>query len=296
MPNYTSRGQSALDLRTPAQIPDNGIDTPRGGDAFPGETFIGIALGSPRDSPLPPLHPEDTEKHNLPKRKVSRWKSFGNLFGKKGTARSDSGSACYYSQHPPYREMTARFPFQDRNVEASSVAHCYASRGEPRQGSLRPTQANSPTRRSTVGNKSLRRKMSFKRNNSQRKGIQGASRPNRNRSHTAPLPRRQEDSPRLQSNGESLLQVEIPSVEMERYSVMFSDLLQPPTNSSLLARRQAHLEELYTGAPARETEDTVSISAVPLFSWQHVIDSPAFGSTISQLTLLPSYTNILLWT
>ena len=265
MQNYMGSGPLALELRTPEQIPDNGVDTPRSNDAFPGETFIGIALGSPRDSPLPPLPLEHTEKYYLPKRKISRWKSFGNLFGKKGTAGSDSAPACYYSQHPPYQGRTTSFTFRDRNVEVSSAAYCYASRGESPQESLRLTQSSSPNMKSTVGNKSLRRKISFKRNKSQRKGNQGTSRSNRNRSHTAPLPRPQEDSPKLQFNGESLLQVEIPSVEMERYSVMFSNLLQPPTSSSLLARRQAHLEELYTGAPAREIVDTVSISGVPLF-------------------------------
>ncbi|KAI9818689.1 MAG: hypothetical protein M1832_004164 [Thelocarpon impressellum] len=40
------------------------------------------------------------------------------------------------------------------------------------------------------------------------------------------------------------LNIDIPSVELERYSVMFGDLLQPHHQSSLLARRHANLEKL----------------------------------------------------
>lgn len=68
--------------------------------------------------------------------------------------------------------------------------------------------------------------------------------------------------PRKQLEGGSLLQVEIPNIELERYSVMFSSLLHPgqqPVPSrqpspnrqpSLLARRQANLQELSTIPPS----------------------------------------------
>ena len=53
--------------------------------------------------------------------------------------------------------------------------------------------------------------------------------------------------------GPSLLQVEIPCVELERYSVMFGDVLEPEKRQSkpqpsLLARRQTYLEALHTVA------------------------------------------------
>jgi hypothetical protein len=44
----------------------------------------------------------------------------------------------------------------------------------------------------------------------------------------------------------TFLDVEIPDVRMERYSVMFSGLLGPQNSSSLLARRQATLDKLKT--------------------------------------------------
>ena len=263
MPNYMDHGQSTLDLQAPGQSLEDTRMMTCSYDDFPGERWIGIALGSPRDSPLPPLPSDNAERCAPPGQKVSRWKSFGSLFGKKGITRSASASPSYYSQYPLSRGTTPSISFQDGNVEARSAAYCYASRADSPQESLRRTTSISPKTTSTVKNKSLRRKMSFKRSNSQRKGVQGASHPNRNRSHTAPLAQLQENSPKLHFNGESLLQVEIPSVsEMERYSVMFSDLLQTPTASSLLARRQAHLGELYTGVPAEEKVDLVSISIV----------------------------------
>jgi hypothetical protein len=48
-------------------------------------------------------------------------------------------------------------------------------------------------------------------------------------------------------NGQ-MLDVDIPSIQLERYSVMFGSVLQKPTStaSSLLARRQATLDKLKT--------------------------------------------------
>ena len=266
MPNYTSYAQSALDLQESVQSPEDTLGTLFSTDGFPGETYIGIALGSPRDNPLPPLPPEDMERYVPRKQKVSRWKSFSGLFGKKGLSRSVSASPCSYPQLPPYGETTATIAFDERRIEASSVACSHTSRAELLHGDLGSAQSLAPHRAAIVRNKSLRKKMSF-RSSSQRKGIQSGRRVNRERSHTTPLPRHQDDSPNLQLNAESLLQVEIPSVEMERYSIMFSNLLQPPTTSSLLARREAHLENLYTGAAAKDIEHTVSILITPCLSY-----------------------------
>ncbi|TLD17909.1 uncharacterized protein PgNI_01747 [Pyricularia grisea] len=46
------------------------------------------------------------------------------------------------------------------------------------------------------------------------------------------------------NTGSPFLNVEIPDIKMERYSVMFSGLLNPQSSSSLLARRQATLDRL----------------------------------------------------
>ena len=274
MPDHMNHLQSMLDLQASGQGLDDTMSTTCIYDAFPGDRLVGIALGSPRDSPLPPLPLDGAERCVPPKHKISRWKSFGSLFVKKGIARSASASPSFSTQYPQSRGPTSIFTFQDRNVDVSSVAYRYRSRAESPQGSSARTPSMSPKTTSTARSKTLRRKMSFKRSNSHRKGVQDASHPNRNRSHTTPLPRLEADSSKLQFNGEPLLQVEIPSVsEMERYSVMFSDLLQPPTASSLLFRRQAHLEELYTGISAKEEVDLVSISIVIKNSREHLADS-----------------------
>ena len=53
------------------------------------------------------------------------------------------------------------------------------------------------------------------------------------------------------ADSETCVEVEIPCVELERYSVMFRDVLRPQVRqskpqASLLARRQVYLEELHT--------------------------------------------------
>lgn len=54
----------------------------------------------------------------------------------------------------------------------------------------------------------------------------------------------QNDAPLSSTSGGSLLQVEIPTIQMERYSIMFSSLLQPIQPPSLLRRRQGPGAEL----------------------------------------------------
>ena len=50
----------------------------------------------------------------------------------------------------------------------------------------------------------------------------------------------------------SLLEIDIPDVQMERYSIMFSDVLKP--RQSLLARRQAQLPQLKVLDPTKVTQ------------------------------------------
>lgn len=65
------------------------------------------------------------------------------------------------------------------------------------------------------------------------------------------------------SEEQSLLDVSIPDVTMERYSVMFGNLLQTGTNrsSSLLARRQANTEKIkpLNALPVKVREDVLTI-------------------------------------
>ncbi|KAK4697757.1 hypothetical protein P7C71_g345, partial [Lecanoromycetidae sp. Uapishka_2] len=69
--------------------------------------------------------------------------------------------------------------------------------------------------------------------------------------------------PRSLPIGESLLQVEIPNVELERYSVMFGDVLdstpQTKPQPSLLSRRQGQLEELQPIATSEVNRGPVDV-------------------------------------
>ena len=60
----------------------------------------------------------------------------------------------------------------------------------------------------------------------------------------------------LEFKEDFLLQVEIPCIELERYSVMFSTLLQQVKSPSLLSRGQGHLTEIKL-----VTENTIQVSS-----------------------------------
>ncbi|KAI9167054.1 hypothetical protein HJFPF1_03173 [Paramyrothecium foliicola] len=89
---------------------------------------------------------------------------------------------------------------------------------------------------------------------------------------------------RLNTPGGPFLDVEIPSVEMERYSVMFGNVLNAQSSSSLLARRQATLDRVKT------TREDLSIK--PKESNQAVVDEwPRIRrATSPQPARTPSFT------
>ncbi|KAF4342896.1 hypothetical protein FBEOM_3108 [Fusarium beomiforme] len=86
------------------------------------------------------------------------------------------------------------------------------------------------------GSGGIGRKMSLR-------GLRGDSSKKRSERAVAPPP---SSPPPMPVIPHSLLDVEIPSIKMDRYSVMFNSVLQPPQGSasSLLARRQATLDHL----------------------------------------------------
>lgn len=95
---------------------------------------------------------------------------------------------------------------------------------------------------------------------------------------------------RLPVKNRSFLQVEIPNVEMERYSVMFSNVLQPirqpspQRQPSLLARRQGQLGELKT--PGRTPfKESLHLGRLPKEDKGSAIRSPTKSPSFS---LFPS--------
>ncbi|KAI4865809.1 hypothetical protein F4820DRAFT_447734 [Hypoxylon rubiginosum] len=93
-----------------------------------------------------------------------------------------------------------------------------------------------------------------------------------------------------------LLDVEIPSITMERYSVMFGSVLQPQHQPSLLARRQATVQKLKTIDDAIEKEEEEKHHHIPrrATSPQPATKSPPlalFPATPSQKPVYPSVSN-----
>ncbi|CAJ2501943.1 Uu.00g047960.m01.CDS01 [Anthostomella pinea] len=76
-----------------------------------------------------------------------------------------------------------------------------------------------------------------------------------------------------------LLTVDIPDITMERYSVMFGSVLQPPPSQSLLARRQATVKKLKSIKDTIEHEEEKKYHVQPRreTSPQPVTRSPAFA-------------------
>lgn len=215
---------------------------------------IGMALGSPShpptdwqtqtrfrnasESPSPDMMDDPTDRIGaLPKPKASKWKMLGGIFG--GKKHGGNQTAPFYQLQPEPAQKSA--PLGSETVIV----------GEPG-----PKVKNSESR-------------GRERTQSQRKPKKD-NKPNIKRANTAPLQfgisdnGQGRDAPKITLDGGALvdnashqignpyhggmLDVDIPSVQMERYSIMFGSVLQKSTNtsSSLLARRQATLDKLKT--------------------------------------------------
>ena len=237
------------------------------------ETIIGLALGSPRESPKSAMLPTEpdvdvswvyTSLENDParslgaayeigsesrsnKRKGSRWKSFGSLFGK---GEIQSASPCYLQDQEQQPVSSKSLVVRDRLESDAPLRQ--------RADSDHVSKMHYPG-----FSKHIFRKESsglLRRNSSRRRGL-------RRKKCEEPRPEMQQVPAEyaadavpetLIDHGEQqdsrlpgLLQVEIPCVAMERYSVMFGEVLktqawQSKWQPSLLACGQAHLEELHT--------------------------------------------------
>ncbi|KAB5540509.1 hypothetical protein GE09DRAFT_970290 [Coniochaeta sp. 2T2.1] len=196
-----------------------------------GEIQIGMALGSPSHPPdaLPwesqtgfqsrqPLTPPDlyqTTAAPVQRQKTQRRKLFGGLFGSRkkeepsraNLETTESSSTTTTSMRQPFGESTP------------ARSYTVADRKAPRYQPI-------VVRSNTVPVVEIQQEPNHEQNN-----------------YLSPDP-----APSTYTLGSSpLLDIEIPSIKMERYSIMFSNVLnQQATSSSLLARRQATLDRLKT--------------------------------------------------
>ena len=242
------------------------------------EIMIGLALGSPGHNPMPPQPADDRDVDDIPDnfslprypssqmgyqcqvgagepaltRKGSKWKTLGGLLGrKKSVARAPKAPPFYQLDGPSQQGPTNQLIPQD-NIETNALRRKRADSARTVQGKRGRAGTLQSTTKAEVGGllrrNSSRRKV-FRRKKTDADGLLPEMRVLHSAlSAHAAVEDQQPLMTDLLPPGPSLLQVHIPNVELERYSVMFGDVLQgkiqAKRQSSLLSRRQGHSEEL----------------------------------------------------
>ena len=212
---------------------------------------IGMALGSPSHPPLdiqsvtgwdpqfqgapaqdvftppPPPPPERTPEVPVRRQGTIRKRLFGSLFGSKKHADSPKPSDTVGSSNAPIITTTqaSATPWSEESVpsRSKSLGGKWASKHKPiiiRSQTDLPLESTVAEPKDTT----VPTGMDF--------GFATS----------------QTTASNLTASGNGLLDIEIPDIRLERYSVMFSGVLNPHqgNGSSLLARRQATLERLKT--------------------------------------------------
>ncbi|KAE8444853.1 hypothetical protein EG329_014208 [Mollisiaceae sp. DMI_Dod_QoI] len=204
---------------------------------------IGMALGSPSHAPGAWQEPVETySRQESPdqmdssvdgssvhaptiKHKPSRWKILGGIFGGGRKAQP-----AFYQLQPevPQRAVEPEYDFVQ----------------EPTSSEKRPKSRGRGWSNSTK----RKNKSDMSRSNTPAFDMSGARAAAATPEITLEGGPLIENAPKHAQKGAGLLDVDIPTIHMERYSIMFSGVLQKPqqTSSSLLARRQATLDKLKT--------------------------------------------------
>ena len=237
------------------------------------ETVIGLALGSPRQSPTLAMSPNETDvdassayislenksarslggayeigsESRSIKRKGSKWKSVGSFFGKRAVQSASQCDLQDQKQQPVSSkprvvqdQLGSDAPLRQRaDLGHDSKMH-YT--GFPKH--ITRKESSSLLRRNSSRRQGLRRR---KLQEPQLEMQQVPTEYTADAIAESIDVRGEQPNPRVPG----LLQVEIPCVAMERYSVMFGEVLktqawQSKWHSSLLACGQAHPEELHT--------------------------------------------------
>ncbi|OJJ50706.1 hypothetical protein ASPZODRAFT_11561 [Penicilliopsis zonata CBS 506.65] len=209
---------------------------------------IGVALGSPtlvdvqqihalsheQSSPASPAASGQEARNNYPTRKSSKWRKIGGLFRAK--------NALAPVPKPPFYQVRTGEP----HIQNMSVSTGIQSRTELPPGFQSPQRqlAGIPSKQSIVPINgaetewpSPKPKQPEHRDDGFKINVQDMSNKPEPR---VPAPGQQANKPGL------LLSVDIPRVEMERYSVMFSGLLDRQ-KSPLVTRRSMTLEDVTIG-------------------------------------------------
>lgn len=209
-------GQSALfDFRVTAP-PDEAVPSRSRPYRGPKEQeLIGIALGSPgmfktqgHCQPPVSIFAAGRTGEKTESEKLSKWKKIGGFFRAKSAFATMSNHA-----------QTDSGPRTTRKEKTSEKPRKAKQRNDSKEEW--PSLVTEPKTEPIASGKTLESKRNRKRSQSAAKEPQGKS-----------------------ASTEPMLQVNIPDVEMERYSVMFSKFIQKREKSSLLARRSKTLDNL----------------------------------------------------
>jgi hypothetical protein len=237
--------------------------------------------------------------------KGRKWTSFAERFGVKYAATAPSplyqggrDSAAIRQQHssksqdaseaaPQHAPSETFFQYHYPSEWATSTPYPRAMEQQPKR--------NISKKSSFVKSDKLLRKMSWRRTSSRKSHANMESKPELDKSESWPLSPLSPPITQLHtSNGNtkpnsacsklgkvSLLRVEIPHIEMERYSVMFSNQLRVDEQPSLLTRRQGPLAKIKL---ATEIRTKVHSLAPP---WERM---PFLSLCVSKdISVIPKY-------
>ena len=246
--------------------------------------LIGLALGSPRESPLSALPTGETNniekryqsppststlrsgsntsasKLEVEKSSGTKWRNLGVFFGKKASSASTSPSALFYEAEPLGGGGSLQQLHQQEQQQHRQHAQ---SREMTKNGRLWSHESDfymeengppqSPSMKSDKGGNGDHRRMRSLRKRLGKVQIEPSS--NRTISPSALVSHKlqeggekhlkhppkdratMEEPATLKLHGGSLLEVEIPTIQLERFSIMFDNLLNPQPQARLLAHR-----------------------------------------------------------
>ena len=222
---------------------------------------IGMALGSPSQNLLPPMlqkNPESVSSfanhasvssvfsQSDPREDATveetvkqrgKWKMFGGLFAKKAPSNPASPASPFYNLQYPTPDIV-NLDSQSPHIDKPPSRNMPESRQQ--QAAI---AKDSDVVRATTRKKVLSKKQKQDTKPEARKARHTNFFHSDRRSPTKPS-MGSGKSPQLETKP-MMLRVDIPDVSMDRYSIMFSQVLKPE-QPSLMVRRQAQLERLKT--------------------------------------------------
>ncbi|RYP42309.1 hypothetical protein DL768_010358 [Monosporascus sp. mg162] len=184
------------------------------------------AVAPPTYSPSPGGDGANPAVTAVPKKQPGKWKLFG-MFGRKHSEPSSNAISV-----PEIKEARGPQPAEHGTATPPSQSGTKLERSQTLTSRKTPRHKPITIRSNTMqygGDTTKERQPRLGDNLEQNKSL-----------GSLPIARGGSPSPPMGP----LLNVEIPTVELERYSVMFSSVLNNPPSSNLLTRRQATLQQL----------------------------------------------------